>query len=585
MIDPTFAAHRARLAQDMDFWRREHEVYRKQRREGIVNYVGSTDLAKVLGIKKNKPMLGNLYQLAGIAHAVTLAYNTPRYLCVPTKPSVEAIAIRGKEWLNQYSPLIGLGAVARGCATDSYFGYGIIRVGIGQLPAGVRRMTGQQLGPMCRRVSQDHFIWDGNATEWPDVTWMADEFLAPLDQAKNFPLFNPEVRANLAEYTRQTSQQGSDGRVHQTQASGMRAVGVTQLVRVYFPQSEVEAIWPANDGAFKAVNGEPLWVGKYEGHHSGPYAILSHLDIPDNLIPVPLSESTKGLHFLFNELATITSEQAKKARYNPTYEQGGQRDIELWEKTPDRKPIPVSNVQRLGSLQIPGPDQSQTAYMNAVYQMFNEFSGNPRDTLGLGATAPTARQSELIRSATTVRGGEARRRMNEVMELVGRKLLHLALNDETHRFPMRMQLPRTKLSMDISWLTPNEMPRTKDVDDFTVKVIPESMEFRTAQQRLAALKEATAEIVAIAQAVAQGAPIDLEAVVETQAEYRDLPELREWWAGVLPEYQQAKAAGQGMSFPDSNKGVYERHNISQRTGEGAITQSLTQFGDSMPEAA
>lgn len=587
MIHPDMPAHRARLAPSMNFWYREHDKYRQNRREGLINFAGTTEFAQSLGIdRSDKRMLGNLFQLGGIAHSITLASNAPRYILVANTPASDAIAVRGQEWLNRYAPLIGLGNVARGIALDSYFGYGIVRVDRGLLPPGVRHLTGQQVGPTCRRVSQDNFGYDGDATEWMDVSYIYDLINVPLDDAKKFEpflAFNPEATERLSEYNRATTQQ-TNSTVHNSEGYGRRAVAMTRLVSVYFPHTGVTAVWPANDGSFQSVNSNPLLITPWGGHHTGPYAVLSHLDIPDNLIPIPQSESTKALHFLFNELADITSQQAKDAKYNPTYELGSQRDIETWQNAADRQPIPVSNIQRLGSLEIPGPSQSQTSYMNAVLAMWNEFSGNPRDTLGLGATAPTARQSELIRSNTTLRGGEARRKMNGVMELTARKLLHLALNDQNLRFPMRLQLPRTKLTVDVSWFPPSEMPRTNTADDFDLKVVDGSMEMRTAEQRLASLNQATGQILQLAMAAAQGAPIDMESVVETHAEYGDLPELREWWSGILPEFQQQKAASGFTPSGDKPNGQYTRENVSTRTDEGAITQALTQFGSNSAAA-
>lgn len=586
MIDPLNPDHCARLAKAMDYWNKELAVYRTARRETILNYTGLQALAKSYGVDPStgdKRILGNLIQLSGLAHTVQLAYNDPRYLVIANEPKGEAVSIRLETWLDRYCPLIGLGDVARSVALDSFFGFGIVKVDHGYLPPGVRKLTGQETGPMAWRVSQDCFGYDGNATSWDDVSFIWDMVVVPLDDAKQYPPFmefNPEATAALVEF-RGDSTTNAQGDLHnKTDRTSNSAQAMVRLVHVYLPHSNQIVVWPCNNETFAEVASQPLLVREWTGHHTGPYAVLTHLDIPDNLIPVAQTESVKGLHFLFNELADRTAKQAVDAKINPIYEMGAQQDIQRWENAQDRESIPVSNIGKLGMMEKPGPTQSQTAYMGTVLQMFKMFGNSIDDTLGLGATAPTARQSELIRSATNARTGEARRRMNRVMELVGRKLSHLVLNDQNMRFPMRRPVPRSGLTMDVSWLPPAQMPRNPDADDYLISVVPESMEFRSPFDRLESLKQATAEIIQAAQAAQAGIPIEMAKFVEIQAKYRDLPELLDLWLGLVPEHAEAKSAAQnGPRIRPEGTGEYTRTNVSEQSDQGAMMQNLSQFSD------
>lgn len=585
MIDPLNADHRARLSKSMDFWNREMDLYRKARRETILNYVGIQQLATSFGIDVNtgdKRILGNLIQLSGLAHTIQLAYNDPRYLVVANQPAGEAVSMRLETWLDRYAPMIGLGDVARAIALDSFFGFGIVKVDVGFLPPGVQKLTGQQTGPMCWRVSQDCFGYDGNATNWDEVSFVWDTVMVPLDEARDYEPFldfNPEDTVNLTEF--RGDQQNDHSELHNRGDRSNSAQAMVRLVHVYLPHSGQIVVWACNSSTFSEVSGMPLMVRQWNGHHTGPYAVLTHLDIPDNLLPVSQAESTKGLHFLFNELADRTAHQAVEAKVNPVYEMGAQQDIQRWENAQDRESIPVSNIARLGIMEKPGPTQSQTAYMGTVLQMFKMFANNVDDTLGLGATAPTARQSELIRSATNARTGEGRRRMNRVMELVGRKLSHLLLNDQTMSFPMRRPVPRSGLTMDVSWLPPQQLPRNPDADDYLISVVPESMDFRSPYDRLESLKQASAEIIQAAQAAMSGIPLDMAKFVEIQAKYRDLPELLDLWLGLVPEHAEAKAAAQnGPRIRPEGTGEYTRTSVSQQSDQGAMMQNMTQFSDS-----
>jgi hypothetical protein len=301
--------------------------------------------------------------------------------------------------------------------------------------------------------------------------------------------------------------------------------------------------------------------------------------VPDNIVPVTQAESTKELHFLFNELADRVAEQARSAKVNPIYETGSQRDMELLEGADDRKPVGVSNIQKIGTWEKPGPSQSQTSYMLSSLQMFKEFSGNLDDTLGLAPTAATATQSQLIRQSNNVRGAEARRRMDRLMEMVALKLAHLALHDKTLRLPMRSRVGTTDFNIDASWLPPSELPREREADDFQITIVPGSMAYRPPEARLAAMNEATGQIFQAMQLAGSGAPIDLEKFVELQADYRDLPELRDIYVGLLPDHAEQKESAQLGRMRDPNRGKYERVNSSERTNAGGLTQTMQQTGD------
>lgn len=589
MIDPSMPAHRSRLAKSLDHWWGEMDRYRKERRETILNYAADPGASQGLGVDESqgkKRVWGNLIQMSALAHTIPLAYNNPGYKAIPISPEADAVAPRLQEFLNRWVSIIELGNTARMVAMDSYVGWGIIRTNVAKLPPRAAYAIGQVVGPYAKRISQDHFLLDGSATDWADVGYMGDLTDVPLDEALEFgPFleFNPEGTANLEEFARQAV--NDDSRIHTGAVRENTAQAMTRLVEVYFPAAGVTAIWPANDNRFGSVSDPPLLIRPFEGHHSGVYDVLSHLDVPDNLVPIAQSSSTKQLHFLFNELAEVTANQALEAKVNPVFEIGSERDMERLENADDRKPVGVSNIQKIGIHEKPGPTQGQTAYMLGTLSMFKEFSGNLDDTLGLSPTAPTATQSQLIRQATGIRAADARRRMDAMMSLVGRKLAHLALVDHELTLPARQRLGGTELDLDMSFVSHADIPRPANADAFLIDVVAQSMEFRAPEARLAQLNEAVQVIFQAMTMVAQGAPLDMSKFVEMQADYRNLPELRDLFSQLLPEHEANRAAARDGNFdPNKPRGLYTRVNQSESTNSGDLTEQLTQFDDGVEGA-
>lgn len=572
MIDVTLDGDRARLGRTMQHWHKVHGAYRAARKETIINFAGSLQAA---GDMSDKPMWGNLIQLSGIAHMVNLAYADPKYLVVPEVPIADSVAPSLQETLNRYAQLLSLGDKGRALALDSFAGWGILNVDVGLLPRGVQKRIGQKIGPMCKRVSQDNYLFDGSASSRDDILWEAHFEFVPKRLAQTYEpylAYNEAGTAGIREF--RSTRDSQEGRLYDADRTDARAVEMVRLVHVYFPHTEQVCTWDAYDDQFISVQETPLLCRTWEGHHTGPYALLSMLDIPDNLIPVAKVEGVKELHFLYNELADKTAHQARQAKTNPLYEIGAQRDMDKIDGARDREKVGVANVQRFGSLSIPGPDQSVTAAQLSTYQLFKELVGNLDDTLGLGPTASTARQSELIRSATTASGAESQRRFDRCMESVAYKLAHLILNDATMKLHNRVRVPHSEMYVDYSWGP--DITRNPDADDYNITIIPFGRDIRNPQQRLAQINEAIQQILMAAQIVSQGVSLELDKLIEIQAKYRDLPELRELYLGLLPGHQQAKQQSVNMAANKPN-GQYTRTNVSERSDQGELTQLMSQI--------
>jgi hypothetical protein len=584
MIDPHDPADVVQLSESMSYWYQEHARYRVKRREMILHHAGSEGAANSLGINNTKPMYVNLQQMSAIAHMVALAYGEPRWQAVARVPAAENLEESAVAFLDRYSELVNLGDIARQLAMDSFFGYAIAAVGRGFLTPAARMATGMNVGPMCWRISQSNFMFDGDASQWDQTAWQAHFCFFPLKQIKTFQPFldyNQEGVENLEEYTYNTDSADS-GKIH---ASGGRrsAMKMTRLVRVFLPFSNLETFWPANQSVFAGITGEPLFQTPFKGHHSGLYSVMNLLDIPDQLIPVTQSEGTLKLHTLFNELADITARQAVEAKFNPTYEIGSHRDAKRLETATDRKAVGLSSLNKVGSYEVPGPTQSQTAYMGSIFSLFKEASLNLDDVLGTGPTAKTVGQSQLIRQATGNVQAEKKRRMTRLLTNIGQKLLHLAMNDDDLYLPIRGTLGNTDLPIDLSWLPYSQSPRTRNADDLKLDLIPGSLEYRDPAMRLQQFNAAVKEILGAVSAALQGAPIDIPQFIELQAKYNDLPELRRVFAGVLQEYKQKKENAEISQQQREGVGEYVRHNVSEQSNQGALEQNLTQFSDGPSE--
>lgn len=588
MINPQNEKHRTRLSRAMDGSFQQLQRFSAIRDSTIRAYLGynqinqAPDWAELFSsgnsnrrsspnrsrYRRSLPK-GNLLQMAGLGMQVALAYGEPQFLVKARMPEHIGLAERMTAALNRMATLLNLGEVARNVAADSYFGYGIFKVGIGQLPLSAAKATGLDIGPNIWRVSQNDLIYDIRASSWDNAAYIGDTYTMPVDEAMALYPGQEDRLHSMMDVER------VDAKHVMPHKSSMEAAQEeVKLLDVYLPGAGVVVTWPVRGDSFGEVANEPLIIREYNGHWSGIYNILNHLYSPDELAPVAQAESVKSLHFLFNEIMDLTSEQALNAKINPTYRRGTDADMQkLWDAK-DRVPVGLTQMQpgEQAFFEVPGPSQSQTAFMGALLNFFREFV----PTFDQPTRAPTATQANLERQTTSAVVAEARRKFNRSLQLVGYKLGHLLLNSNDIVLPSSRPLyPGSDVPVDITFRGSEEDPRVAAIDDFDLSIEPYSLQFRSPQDRLQQLFQVNQQLVAMMQLGAQGAPINIQNVLNTLSEYSGLPELKEWYQEVDPTFQPRRQQGD-VSSPRIGVGQYVRENVSAKTNAGQIEQALSQ---------
>jgi hypothetical protein len=588
-IDPLTTEGRGRLARAVEYSHQELEQYNRLRAHTIRAYLGVNGIfpdTEWMGDGEYEESLpkGNLLQMAGIGHQIMLAYGDPQWEPNPRTPEYTAVAERMGPAMNRTATLLDFGETHRNVAADSFFGYGIYKVARGRLPLSAQHATGLKFGPCIWRVPQPDFIYDITAKQWNDVQYQGDIYSMPLDEA--IELY-PEHAARLESVTDELYTPRSMTTKHLRDYTPTRMV---QMIDLYFPgagpnQRGLVCTWPIRSTSFKDLSDEPIVAREWNGHWSGPYEVLNHLYCPDQIVPIAQAESVKALHILFNDLLELTSNQARNAKYNPTYQNGSEKDMaSLW-NADDRVPVGLNNPNDMGAFEIPGPTQSQTAYMSAVSQLFNKMAFNVDQRLGSAPSAGTATQEQILANAGDQLTGEARRKSNKSLQMVGFKLAHLILNDQQLSLPASRPLrPGSDINVDVSWVP--LPPGSARVDDFDIPVDPFSTAMRTPEQKLALVQQLTPTLLQIAAMEAQGMPISFSNSLRLYAKFAGMNELLEIFSPANPAYMAAQDKSRqdaSMGTLGKPNGDYTRTNRSERTGEGEMVQALTQMSEGNAE--
>jgi hypothetical protein len=115
------------------------------------------------------------------------------------------------------------------------------------------------------------------------------------------------------------------------------------------------------------------------------------------------------------------------------------------------------------------------------------------------------------------------------------------------------------------------------VDDYDIAVESYSLKFRDPEQRLQQIATISQQIIMPAMlAQSEGLPINSQNVLDTAARYSGNPELRDWYEDVDPVYSDRKQQSK-MDAKRPDVGHYVRENVSEKNGDGALQEALSQM--------
>jgi len=525
-IDITLPDHRQRLS----------KAIRKSYTDAAPNRVIRQNLLDIYRDKENPAFAGNgddkdlgtllnLFQKFVRGHILTLAYYSPRWAIDARVAAGRGLDKRMQSFMNRYTEILNFNVTQRQLALDSAFGWAVCKVTEGLPPKGITA----PVAPRAFRIPPDMLIVDPTAATVDECSYIGDIYLVPLNEAQAHEGFVPEQAEKLQEY-RESSITGNyrDNSEVESYAEPM-----TRLIDVYIAKAGKIYTWPApNDNFDHIAADEPL--GERESIIN-PYAMLSLTEMPGNLVEIARLRSLRGLHLVSNEMLSKGVHQARNSQRNPFGPLGSEQDMATALSAGDNNPFFVEHKENLGLFQIPGPDASILNLGSAAAKLFSSEAGNLEVALGASAGADTARQTEALLGQISASQSLDRRAFEEFLGEIGQKLMTLAFKNEALELETLERVPGTKIAFSRLWAGPKKMPRAVGIDAMSFEVVPYSTAFRTPQEKVAQLNQASQLVLQWMTAKAQGAPIALEAVINDIAEGFDLMlKLPEWWNGQDP---------------------------------------------------
>lgn len=563
--NPNDDRDRGDIFKSLEFFYRTTRWYRIQHTDLIREYAGGlyTDDNK-------RQQLSNLLLQTAETYVIALAANLPQVGVSTHNPKLRHFARNYKIAINNLIKEIRLDETLQEILLDSFFGPGIAKIYLADAPQiqieeNVWMNPGQ---PYCDRVSLDRFVWDTHATRFSQIQCAADRYRVPFHHLKD-DLYNQEAVAKLqpsSKYEGAYDDQAEDisyGR----RGDSDEYTDMIDLMDVWLPEEKLVVTW-ACDRSFRGTEGKPLVVQDWDGPEDGPYRFLNLGPVPDNTLPTSPASNLKPLHDLANSLLRKLAQQARRQKDLPIYNGSSVDSAKRLKDGSDGEWTRVDDVSQISVLKQGGIDQSNANFFGIVDSLYSSAAGNLKAKAGLGPQAETAKQEQMIASQISTQESGMRVKWLKFVTNIITDLGVLLWKDVVKEMPGTFTLPDSGVAIDASW-TPEK--REGAFIDYNFDVLPESMAFKSQQQKAAELRQELMEWIPIMPLLQQqGIQIDIKAYMSKMSEYKNLPELQEIFKYDQPIPDTARdssganpGGGSPRVMPNSTSREYVRKSVSE----------------------
>ena len=492
-----------RLVSAVDSSIRQLETPRNNRLSAIREYCG-THYADG-GAEKVVPT--NLLELATTIYVQNLVSGSPRALVSTNVHSLRPFAKKMESVLNQIPDEIGLKETLQHCVLEALFSVAVVKVGIS---------PGKEHDePFVDIVSLDNYFVDMTAKNRRQIQFEGNTYWMDLEDARR--LYGAR---DLERDEHTTSQDGIDTADSITSDESGETLRDRIMLRDVYIHSTGRLV------TYAVTQGKLLRDVPWDGPDGSPYVTLGFSDVPGNILPLPPAALWRDLHDLANSLFRRIARQAEARKTVATFSGGNNDDIQNLRRARDGEGI-VYNGPKPELLSLGGVDSTSLAFFLQVKDLFTYLAGNLDNLGGLSPQAETATQEKLIAQAGSARIRAMGGRIDDFCRAIFKRLAWYLWTDPVRKSRYVKSVKGTDIEIVGEWT-----PETRDGDfldyDFNVDVYSLQEDSPATKLQKFALVFQQYILPLLPEFQAQGARLNLQAVLDYVARYGNLPEVGEF---------------------------------------------------------
>ena len=515
-----------RLRSAMRASRRALEVFRKNRREAIKDYVGTHYSDN--GAPNKTPL--DLLELTIGIYMRHLISGAPQALITSAHQGLIPFAYKYTLALNNLvTHEINLGETLRRVFKAALFGWGIAKVGLaahGMIDhEGMAEDVGQ---PFCEAVDLDDWVHDMNAKEWEDIAFCGHRFRMPYEEFMDSDLYTnkdevkPSARNPL---DAESSEESVEAVSRDSSGAGQPDYGEYEdqvdLCAMWLPRTDRVLTLPVMGSEEVCVRDVP-WTGP----ERGPYHTIGFSHVPGQIIPLPPVALWRDLHTLANSLFRKLERQALRQKKFLGYDGSDAGDAKRIVEASDGDAIKMKNPKGNQEFETGGINVQNLAFLLQVLERHSWQAGNLDALGGLGPQAETLGQERMITGTASQRIRDMQRDCETFTTGILRDLGLYLWEDPFIEIPLVKRIPGTELEIPTSW---DPDMREGDYTDYNFELQAYSLQSRTPGDKLELIMQLFQQVLVPSMPLMQqqGLAVNFPGFFRLVAQYAHLPEVEQ----------------------------------------------------------
>lgn len=550
--------------------RKVTEYHRNNYRKDVGQYAGprhSTSRDIVLS-EEVDPELGNttvnLLELAISIMTAKLISGRPACTASTNQQELKPTARFFALALNRVMDLINVRETLELAVNDAMFGMGVVKVGITLDDSDVYGSDWHYTAlPFVDHIEFPDYFYDAFARRWDLIRFEGNYFVQHIDDIRNDPRNDPEVVKQISPDNgasifsdphdfSDSSDSGFNGGFLKDRDNEMVTLASVYVVR----EKKIYTYVPG-------IDDRPLRVQDWVGPKGGPYRKLWFNRVPQSLMPLPPSQKAAPLAKLLGNVWDKMGMQASRQKtvYAANIQSTGADDADAVKYAADGDIINVRDPNSVKPMPFPGVPQESIVFAGQARDIFSYIWGNLDSVGGLGASAPTATQEQLLSASANGMVQTMQQKVVNFVRSVFESMGWYIWNDPDCRIRVLDRISGTNMQLTINWPhRSSDVPgqtyddrEGKDLKDIALEITPYSLQDISPAQKNAAITQTMVqEILPTAQLMgAQGLVPDFQAYYQ----------LKEDLTGI--DYSEILKSQTPVEEPNTDLGVKKPPNTTR----------------------
>lgn len=560
-IGPSHKRILKRLRDDVKRSRKRMAPYRAKVRQIIQQYLGVHYSQEAAADRV--PI--NMIELAHTIYLNNLVGGTPQVNVTTFHDQLKPGAANLKLAVNHVAKEIKLGKTLRQVAADALFGYGMVKTGICDYDDHMNALNspGQWF---CDRVSPDDSVWDMEARDLRQVTYIGNRYRMRLFDIRNAEYFDETARMKVRAADRDYSDIDETATERIADLAGSRSKNMTdrfveyaELWDIYLPREQVLITFADQEGL------DPLRIAEWGGPEGGPFHMLQFTQVPDNVLPLAPAMLWMDMHLLFNQMFNQLARQALRQKDVIAFQGDATQDALAIQKTSDGEFVRVDNPQQIKEFKFGGIDESSWSFLLGGRNLFSYMAGNLDALGGLAPSSETVRQDAMLNENASQRVREMQNAMSEFTGEVMRDGAFYLWTDPFIDLPLVKREPGLDFDIPVRY-TP-EM-REGDFLDYNFSIEPHKLVQRTPGEKAQSVTQVLNMFTPYLEIMGQqGLTPNFPRIIQLLGDYMNMPEIVEILKPGM--YPTPGPIGQAPTKGSNTTRTYERVSRPGSTRQGA----------------